>query len=89
MIPHLLVERLEHGRRGEPFVPSPRPVYCRHCKSGRIVGEDFDGKPLAWEYRRDVLGVDWRAQPDLREALCYPCYLREVLQWAAEYVIGA
>ena len=62
------------------------PVYCRHCESGRIVGEGFDGKPLAWEYRRDVLGVDWPAQPDLRDALCYPCYLREVLKWAAEYI---
>jgi hypothetical protein len=61
-----------------------KPNTCRHCSSNRIVGEGYEGMPLGWMYRRDVLGEDWPTRPDLSNALCYLCYIREVLQWAAE-----
>jgi hypothetical protein len=59
------------------------PLHCKRCKSRRLVAQDYEDKPLAWTYRRDVLGEDWPTLPDLSNALCYVCYIKEVLQWAS------
>jgi len=45
--------------------------------------QDYEDEPLAWTYRCDALGEDWPTQPALRNALCYVCYIKEVLQWAS------
>jgi len=56
--------------------------FCPRCKNK--FSSDIDGEVLAWTYRRDVLGANWPCLPGPNSAICYLCYVREVLQWAKE-----